>query len=464
MRVLVAIAHYGTKNRSFLERVLDEYASMSLNVDVVILTEAAKTFAHDVEVIVGLPIADPWSLPFGHRQLFAERRDSYDLFIYSEDDILVTEENVLAYVEQAAKLPADRLAGFVRFEIGADGKRFFPDSHSGYHWRPSSIEHVGGEVYASYSNEHAACYILTREQLDGCIASDGYLVAPHAGRYDMLVSAATDPYVTCGKRKVIPLERIEEFLVHHLPNNYIGRLGSFEEEFEAELAAITRAVESTRLEELFAPEKALDTEMWDKSFHESLPPRLRHVDWREGSTVLSVGVGDGEAERGFVERGVTVYGIPMNTIVGELAAEKGIIILPANLDEALAHLEDVRLDAAMMVDVLPHLRDPVRALSSVRAILRPGGQVFATSRNALFERLGSRLGRRSSPPGRNDFSQTLIWPADGRRLRHWFSEAQLRPQLTCYWSSGRDTRLPSMMERHLDAVISDRVMVQAVNP
>jgi len=109
-RVLVAIANYGEGNRRYLDQLLAEYRAMPFPVDVVVLSNIPKDLGDDVEVKVGLPGKDPWSLPFGHKQLFADRIEQYDAFIYSEDDILVTENNIRAFLEVTPKLEDDEIA------------------------------------------------------------------------------------------------------------------------------------------------------------------------------------------------------------------------------------------------------------------------------------------------------------------------------------------------------------------
>ena len=70
MKVLVVIANHGTKNAEHLNRLLREYRSMSLKVDIVVLSNIPKDLGSDIEVIVGAPTKDPWSLPFGHKRIF----------------------------------------------------------------------------------------------------------------------------------------------------------------------------------------------------------------------------------------------------------------------------------------------------------------------------------------------------------------------------------------------------------
>ncbi len=76
MKILVAIANYGTGNDRYLSRVLDEFRKMSYDVDLVVTSNIAKSIAADVEVIPGLPTKDPRSLPFAHKRIFAERLES----------------------------------------------------------------------------------------------------------------------------------------------------------------------------------------------------------------------------------------------------------------------------------------------------------------------------------------------------------------------------------------------------
>lgn len=230
MKILVAIANYGTKNAAYAKRLIAEYRSMSFAVDVVVLCEASKGFGSDVAELVGLPTKDPWSLPFAHRKLFVENAANYDLFIYTEDDTLIREDNIRAFLRASEKLPEDLLPGFIRYEIYPNGSRNYPEIHGPFHWEPGSVASFGEYVYADLSNDHSACYMLTRQQLKRAIHSGGFAVSPHSGRYDLLCTAATDPYTQCSFSRVICLSHLPEFELHHLPNAYLNRTGSSEEE------------------------------------------------------------------------------------------------------------------------------------------------------------------------------------------------------------------------------------------
>src|SRR6478752_2416186 len=97
LRILVAIASYGRSNDRYLERIIQEYRSMPFAIDILLVSNIDKS-GPGTECLVGLPTKNPWSLPFAHKKLFADRRDRYDLFVYSEDDILITEGNLRAWL------------------------------------------------------------------------------------------------------------------------------------------------------------------------------------------------------------------------------------------------------------------------------------------------------------------------------------------------------------------------------
>src|SRR4051812_25567421 len=125
MRILVAIASYGDKNDGYLKTLIDEYQRMPWHVDIVVLSNKQKELPAGARLLVGMP--DPsnhWSLPFLHRQLFIDRRDQYDVFIYSEDDTLVRTRNIETFVRNSALLREDEIPGFMRSEQDSQGRLY----------------------------------------------------------------------------------------------------------------------------------------------------------------------------------------------------------------------------------------------------------------------------------------------------------------------------------------------------
>src|SRR5208337_3655915 len=269
LRVLVAIASYGVKHLEFLKEIIRKYQAMRLDINIVVLSEAPKDLGPGVEVIVGLPTKNPWSLPFAHKAVFAQRADQYDLFVYTEDDNDVSEDNLHAFLELTAQLNPDEIAGFLRYEIYPSGEWFLDEVFGQYHWKPDSVRRRGDHAVAEFTNEHAGFYILTRSQLKRAIASGGYLVPVHEGTYGLPETAATGAYTHSGFRKVICISSLERFLIRHMDDKYVGlhdvSLPLFKEQIHTLNQIASRTHPATSLADM---ESKIRHCRWHKSYYE----------------------------------------------------------------------------------------------------------------------------------------------------------------------------------------------------
>lgn len=425
MRVLVAIAHYGTKNRPFVERMLEEFRSMNHDVHLVVLSEGPKDLGDDVEVLVGLPSEDPWSLPFAHRALFAERLEDYDLFVYSEDDTLITARHLDNFVELSQRLPEDYLPGFMRFEEYEDGTRSYSTIHSHYRWLPNSVFRHDGLTFASFSNEHAACFALTRSQLRLAIASGGFLIAPHKGRYDMLVSAATDPYTRCGFTKVLCLERMDDLVVHHMPNVYLGKLGVSQAVLDAQLDGVQGIASGVRdTTELLDPEVRTSPPIWSKNCYGTASDELVGMTGGAGCRLLSVGATTGDMEEALARSGAQVAAIPIDQIFRSVVASRGIEVWEPHPNGLRESRIAEPFDIATVIDVLQFMRDPVHVLEQLRGLLNDGGCIIVGSpdhrRVAWLDRLRPHRPPRPLP---SSWEEHGVHRTDPGIVRGWLTAA-----------------------------------------
>ena len=384
VRTLVAIASYGHGNDCYLQQLLDEYRGMPFDVDIVVLSNIDKNLGPDIEMRVGLPSKNPWSLPFAHKTLFAERASKYDLFVYSEDDILITEAHLRAFLEVTAKLADNELAGFLRIEKRPDGRVSFPDVHWNFHWEPQSLTSRGENLLARFTNEHAACYVLTREQLARAISSGGFLVEPHEEKYDLLCTAATDPYTQCGFTKLIPISRLGDFAVHHLSNKYAGRMGVDEPEMHRQVTALAQlAGKPGPTGPLFETETRLPRAAFSKDYYEPPSSEVMALIPDSARTILSIGCGRGATEMALAGKGLCVTAIPLDPVVSAMAADSGVEMIQGDLRAAHARLEGRQFDCALYLNVLHLVPDPVGVLSLFGDILPAGAQVIVQSPNML---------------------------------------------------------------------------------
>lgn len=382
LRALVAIASYGSKNIELLKRVVAQWQAMPIRVRIVVLSESPKELGNDVEVLVGLPSDNPWSLPFAHKQLFADHAQDYDIFAYSEDDMEVTFAHVSAFLELTRHLPDDEIAGFLRYEVNAKGSWSYPDVHGHFHWESASARQRGPHTVAEFTNEHAAFYLLTREQLARAIASGGFLREPYEGRYDMLCSAATDPYTSCGLKKVVCISDIEAFSIHHMSNRYVDKWPVSLEELRKQLNAQIQVAHG-RLPSvsLLKTESWLVDRRWSKSYYEPVDEELLAMLPRAARSVLSVGCGWGALEQTLQRSGVSVTALPLDAVIGAAAADRGIPIVCGAIDNAMAQLAGRQFDAVVITDLLHLAEDPAELIARCGSLISAEGTLVVRGPN-----------------------------------------------------------------------------------
>jgi 2-polyprenyl-3-methyl-5-hydroxy-6-metoxy-1,4-benzoquinol methylase len=431
MKIMVAIVNYGIKNTEYAKQLIHEYRSMPFEVDIFVLSEAPKDYGNDVTVLVGLPFKDPWSLPFAHKKLFGNNLDKYDVFIYTEDDTLIRKENIMAFLHATERLGEDMLPGFIRYELYPNGEKNYTDIHGQYHWIPGSVDQSGEYTVAQLSNNHSACYILTQGQLRKAIKSGGFLVPPHSGRYDLICTAGTDPYIQCGFTRVICLSHLQDFEIHHLSNAYLNRVGLDEDGYKLQIEALQEVLGQNRSEkELFITEKPLATPAWDKNYYEPCRYDIVRMIPDSVQDILSVGCGWGLTEAHLQENGKQVTAIPLDTVIGRLAEERGISILPPDFEQAFKMLAGKKFDAIIVSDILQHLANPVEIITKLGEVLSMDGVLVGGVPNlSLIRRVCGRLHGKSNKWAQlsvetNNVSLNLT---NSSMLKMWLRDSNLYP-------------------------------------
>jgi len=456
MKILAAIASWGTKNDAYLARLLEEYRSMSFDVDVVVLSNVAKPVGPGAGLsVVDLKGKDPYSLPFAHKKIFAERLKDYDLFIYSEDDTLITEANIQAYLRACAVLEGNEIPGFFRFERGVDGRVNYPEVHGPYHWDCQSVRLRKDQIFASFTNEHSACYVLRRDQLERAIRSGGFLVEPHGGKYDLICTAATDPYTQCGFEKVIGISPLEDFLVHHLPNVYVGTtFGVGETELRSQIQCLARIAQNGQPPKaLFPVESKLMRRRFSKDCYEKAQREIIDAIPQGTRTLLSVGCGSGSTEAALVERGLRVVALPVDPVFACGARAKGVEIVEGDVATARKKLEGEQFDSLLVLDVFHMIEDPGQVMSTFVPLLGAGAKVIV--RVPVVQRLSTayRILR-----GDQDLSELGIYERTGihfnsrRMVRRWLERAGLRVESEEIEMPPSFTNVPRALRRALHPI------------
>jgi 2-polyprenyl-3-methyl-5-hydroxy-6-metoxy-1,4-benzoquinol methylase len=232
----------------------------------------------------------------------------------------------------------------------------------------------------------------------------GFLVEPHEGRYDLLCTAATDPYTQCGFTKLIPISRLGEFTVHHLSNKYAGRMGVDEPEIRRQIAALRQMAGSEdRAAQLFETETRLRTRLrraaFSKDYYELPSSEVMALIPDSAHTILSIGCGWGATEMALAAKGLQVTAIALDPVVSAIAADSGVEMIHGDFRSARACLEGRQFDCVLYLNVLHLVPDPVGVLSLFGDVLSAGAPVIIQSPNMrsipeIWHCLrGGRLGR-----------------------------------------------------------------------
>ncbi len=411
MRILVVIASFGSQNDVFLERVIAEYRSMPYEIDIVAVSNIQKDLGPAIEVRVGLPDEkNPHSLPFAHRTILAERANNYDLFIYSEDDILITARNIEAFLQQSAVLPSNHVPGFLRFEKGPPGKIQYCDIHAGYSWDTQSVE-----------------------------------------------SAATDPFTRCGLKKMICISQIDDASVHHLPNKYFNRFGLSQSDLRAQIEALLQIGKNGRTHApLIRMAPGLRRGRFLRDHYSPVKPEVLSLIPEQTNSILSFGCG--ETEIALARRGKRVVSIPVDPVVSADATEKGVKLVVGDLESVIAQLQGQTFDCLLMLDVLHLIDDPVHVLSSLMKFLRSDGTVIALTpyiagTQFLLSWLAWKEGKESyRKAGINITSPVLV--------RQWLRRAGAVPESVVTLSAGEGTTA-GLISRTLHLILSRQFMIRA---
>lgn len=221
MNIKIVIANYGTEQLQHLYKSIEEFKSY-------------KKYKVDITVYTTVPVNEKHKLyhpgverflPFTCRRDLADDIDNYDLFLYNENDHLITEDNIDAFLEHTATLSDNQVSGFIRYEM-RDGEKILLDLNPA---REFALVNQRYENNFSIHNLHQGCFLLTRQQLKKITETEKFFMLPSSIEYsvtgmclDLLEQGASDPYTKFGLEKVFPkdLKLLERLLIWHLPIKY----------------------------------------------------------------------------------------------------------------------------------------------------------------------------------------------------------------------------------------------------
>jgi len=229
MKILISIATYGTKNHAYLKRVVESYNSFKEHDITIHIHGNIDTKLPNSKFIEHI---NPPNTVYFHRNEFVDNLNNYDLFIFSEDDILINEHTIDTYLKYDSKLPLNCILGFLRFErIREDATtKYLIDMWKipGHPIGETNIK-IENKSYFSIINPHQSCYVLTKDKLKYVIESSNYLIDYNTLGTNILEAASSSIFIEWYHRtgvfkKLLPtdIQVLEQCLVEHLPGNHMN--------------------------------------------------------------------------------------------------------------------------------------------------------------------------------------------------------------------------------------------------
>lgn len=223
IKILIAIPNYNNNQIELLKKCISEYNFYSLvyKIDIYLLETEQNDIVQPNIYHIYYDKNIKYNLAFEHRKLFELYKNSYDYYIYCEDDILIPEITFKRYLFETNLIDNDKfIYGFLRYEM-FNNIKYFIDLHPAHsvHRGINSIINYNDSKYFEPVNVHQGCYILTKEQLNNLLSNTNYL--NNTNRYaGILETAASDVFIYYQYRKRINWDYLFESTVYHLSNKY----------------------------------------------------------------------------------------------------------------------------------------------------------------------------------------------------------------------------------------------------
>lgn len=232
----------------YLTTVVSNYLGLATKTDIYIITNVGNADTRE-EISAALPampdsatlhfvtptqIGHPYLLTWTHREIFLEieRAKLASHFLYSEDDLAITYDNVAYWLRVRERLrPYGFIPSFFRVEQHpVDGHWYSTDCKSTIKLFRQARLDLEGSTYICPSNPYQGTYLMDRELMEEFSTSPafspdfGYLAIREKAAQG-LTFANVPPGFSSRNLLLVDLDKQrvpEETWVHHLPNNYVS--------------------------------------------------------------------------------------------------------------------------------------------------------------------------------------------------------------------------------------------------
>lgn len=221
MNILALIVSYGTHQDIFLQKNIETLSTFSAHkVDIKVFCTDVLQCKHPVEYIqfersIGHNLT---AMPYAYlQQNIKQIMQDYDYVLYSENDINITESNVESFIHWNDILDKHNCCcGFIRYE-DKDNVKYavdFTRSITAY----ETIDEI--KYIQTFDNVHSGCWLFSCNQIHRLLDHFSSIGASLEDRASNIYKSSVWPGSHWGIKKLIPLQDLNDLLVHHMPNKY----------------------------------------------------------------------------------------------------------------------------------------------------------------------------------------------------------------------------------------------------
>jgi hypothetical protein len=216
--ILISLNSWGANKERYLRRVLDYYADNFGDYSVDVVLSTTYPFKYDKLPVTPLPqVYSGHAFCWNNRKYILENGDKYSFVLDSDDDMLLTRENLAYYIANES-LPLDYVPGFLSYEEARGEKWLLTVNSTSLCMWADEFE-IYQKQFVTPSNLHSALFLVDKPRFDsikGKLSSE----PTKSGKYTVAEWARTEPYSVL--KKAVSVEEIVSggALVEHLPKKY----------------------------------------------------------------------------------------------------------------------------------------------------------------------------------------------------------------------------------------------------
>lgn len=229
---MICICNYGIVQLEYFKKQLNEFSNIkNYNIELFVQStvDNSELYKNCPLTIHETLYSDiKFDLSRKHREIIVDNKDKFDYFIYTENDILLTQDNVDYLIEYSKKFSDTYYVPVLLRYEKLDDITYLIDSDPCHSWCfpghegktiNKYVDHNGEMVYVP-TNPHQACFFLSKKNIELLLEKNlfsGSVDRIHPA-WGVLETMASNVYMMNVLEKFIPIDSFEKCLIRHISN------------------------------------------------------------------------------------------------------------------------------------------------------------------------------------------------------------------------------------------------------